>query len=723
MPPNKPVEISELWRGASSRAPWKRLEGQVDSAKNVRLDVTEGASNRNPTVFIADLEGYDTSEFDHEGTYEFFSLHGLLIAIGVRSDTAQTKVIHGWTEEGVPVEVVNVVGNYNYLPTDPHSLLVSKSLNTMIICNPAAALTMNDAFSVQQSINYIENGDQAVAGTAASFGGTFDTFAEVLEATAAVGVNGTWVTVEFDRDQDPAGTYVFLDQTELYPLYDGVNGSRIFTAADEVFPKHEQWLRIAVPDSELGRPTPSTWPQRLIYDGTTLYYTVIEWGQRLSGNQSTNPPPTLLDIGGVCRDVTVYQRRMLLLGEGTIVGSRAGQYFGFFIDNVNAPAEDDPLDLEMSFEDIGVGMFMVEIGERILIATESSQIQFHSGLEALTNINGRMSLVTRFQTMDVHPSVGPGSGTIMDQMMNIHRYRYIDSDVGIAYTGHLNLHTLRDWSGRDPHGLYEIERMLYVTDDAAVDTMVHFEFIVGDQVLQSAWSQYEFDGDLLFAYDWGDRHRLVIRDSTGFSLMSHVPQETAPPGNFLWWPRIDRLEPILLTSITYDESTDETTFQHSGRSGDLDATKIVLQDTGALHQVLVPKEILSNGDVVVQGKYDDLSDEPYIGFDYESELVLTNLFVGMTPREPLVSELYVFHHRSTDYTVFILGPDGNEKSSPYQSTRAGQQQLGIPRLESYWSEHTNIGDVREVDLRLFHEGPGQVIWTGITYYLDVQGKG
>ena len=282
--------------------------------------------------------------------------------------------------------------------------------------------------------------------------------------------------------------------------------------------------------------------------------------------------------------------------------------------------------------------------------------------------------------------------------------------------------------------------MTYVTDTVEDDTLLHQKLSFEGQMVQSAWVNYEFQGKVHLVYEWEDRHLVVTQDATGFSLVAYIHEDVAPPSGMSFWPRMDRLETA--TGI-YDATTQTTTFTHTGRDGTLADSRIVLNVEDRYHQVLVPASLDDNGDPVFNGRWDTISDfdedgekqyntdgtemrtavTPYLGYTYTAELVLTNLWAGMSPQLVAVASLYVFHLRSTDYDVIVNKPDGTEETRPWEGKVAGTMVLGVPSLSTHFSEHSSIGDVREVDLTLRHTSPGQVIWTGLMYLADVGGIG
>lgn len=743
------VSIGELWRGPSGQPPWQRKPGQINDGQNVRFDPAEGISTREPTRFVADLSGWSDADFDHDGTYAFFGFKDLVVAIGVKSDSAQTKTIHAWDLDGNPVEVVDTLTNdsgdvgFEYLPDDPDDLAVAIQHDTMVICNRAKEIDYTDGWSDDEIYSYIRDGYPNSGRT--SDGEHASSPVDYFSDLPSDPVNSVWARVKLDEDANPAGYYMRYDSGGEYPYYNRSTNpdSNIFTTSDELFPNHGNWFRISKPDQGTARPDPATFPHRLVYDGTALYWCQVGWRPRLSGANATNPRRSI--CGGTSREryikgVAFYQTRFFMLGIRSIVGSASSDYFNFYNDNINVPTDADPVDKDIGFANTGQGRALAECGERLMVFCEAAQIEFGSGDEALTAINGRMQVVTRHSWQDVRPAIKAGQVTMLDAQNDVHQFTYHSRDYGVVYTGQLNIHDRRRFYPRTPEGLFHVQRLLYLTD-ATLDAIMHQQFEVEGSTVQSAWWDFRTQGRIVFAYEWEAEHILITSDDDeGFAMVKWSHEELPPPGDMSFYPALDHLEEV--TGV-YDESTHTTAFSHTGRTGSLARSRVVLNVENYLHHVLVPDSIDSNGDVVVNGRWDSVPDvdsngdrqydsngdeirvsvTPYVGFTYDSEAELTKLWAGLHPAAVLCNRFFVFFHRSTDWKLRIERPGNDDVYIEWQSTQLGEYSLGEPYLETGAYDVPGIGDVREATLTLVHDSPGRATWSGLMYVAEAGGYG
>jgi hypothetical protein len=788
----RPVEIAQLWRGASSQAPWKRLEGQVSDSLNIRHDIARGAIKRNPTTLIRDLErsehrdkngnpypGQTPGPLDPDGKWFFTSIRNILVAIGRDSQPGIGAIpgvpqIHAWDDDGTPIPIVDyqktivqVTADFDFIPADPASQLrVAVSQDTILVGKTTVQLNTQRAWSFRQSYNYIKHGNENPPSILGGFGDPLagdgftntvfdpqadpptpgaDVFESLDQANDAIPApnDGTVIRTRFDFELDPAGWYIAFDG-DAYPRRGTDAGqdpdSVAINEADEMFPRHGRWFR--VPDGrgpatgdqsgndvgdanngqQVARPHFERWPQRLLYDDTqnVLYWSRGPWKHRLSGNPASNPKPSL--TLQQCQGLTFFQNRLTVSSQGSIIGSRAGDYFNFYLNNVNGIGDDDRFDQFISFGNVGDVIRQAECGNRLILLCESAQVEFGSGDESLTNLNGRQRLLTRFKTKNIRPAEGPGVVTILDQYLNVHQYTFMSPEVGVAYTGRLNIHDRDRWFRRDPAAVFAIDRLTYVPEVDG-DTMTHEIFLIEGSEIQSAWSRFETVGTIKYVDEWRQAHRWITQDDVGYTLVHYVHEDVQPPDDAQFWPSIDRLERV---SGTYDAFNNLTEFQHTNRMGTVEASRLVLMGDDELHEILKPTSVDPAGVLYFVGDHttDGTNDkDPYLGFTYTGQLDLTKLFAGLSAGIVTISRVFVFHENSTDYTAGVRLPDGTEETSEWQGDVTGVTILGRPKNQTFFSDHTLLGDARRCELFLRHTGAGRVTWSGLQYWVDLSGVG
>lgn len=716
--PGNSIQIDRLWMGESGAAPWRRKAGQVSSAKNVRFDIAiGGAVKRNPTQLIADLDGESGSDFDPGANYYFVALRDAIIAIG-------REQVHGWTQAGVPLNVIDeTAGAFaTYINTNPLiNIGTCASFDTMIVLNRRKVVTTTDAWTYQQSLRYIINADitnntgvPAINADPIPSGQYVDTFDE-LELVGPS--NGDVYRVLFDHEFDPSGVYVYWD-------------GAVHADAQGYFPQHGRWFRIPQSGQGQGQYTASTMPHRIVYDDDALTLTLqtCPWRQRVSGNQQTNKRMSF--SGSRIQDVQFKEGRLFLISQTSTCASRTSDFFNLWVNNVNAVADDDRIDLDITESGIGRVLRAVVCGSSLMIVCENAQLQFHSGSDPLTNSNGRHKRITTFQALDIDVAASADVVILVDEFGDVHRFDYSTPDSGgIIYTERLTIHRQKLLEGTDALRPFLIDTTLFLTTDED-HARVHDSFGLQGEIVQSAWGTFEMQDYPVFFGAWGGRINVITRRyasgaSGRYTLLSYVHREIEKPGDMLYMPRMDRMELIAPADMTYTLATNRTSMRHTGSDPSETLSCVVLTQSGKRHVFQRAAEVNSDGTVEFSG--DLTGAEVYLGFTFDTELVLTKLYPGLTSQAADMTRLTVFHYESTDYSIQGEMPSGQlipAQPWKFQPQRVGISQIGVPVFETHFKEFTTFqGDSRRMEITLSSSSPGQVAWLGLEYQVGAGARG
>ena len=182
--------------------------------------------------------------------------------------------------------------------------------------------------------------------------------------------------------------------------------------------------------------------------------------------------------------------------------------------------------------------------------------------------------------------------------------------------------------------------------------------------------------------------------------------------------------------MTYDLDLDETTIPHSGREGDADRSYIVNATEDLRHEFRKVKRLDDNGDPVFAGDIGavdsngDCTEDQYLGFIFDSELTLFELYPGLTSIGIRAERLVIFHYETTDYTVvFLPTPQSDEYKEFFQAHRVGLAKVGQPSFETSWKEIGIECDPREASIKIQSSSPGQYVITGLEYAVHQEGRG
>ena len=706
--------VDRLWRGESDQPPQTRLGGQVEAAINCRLDVTvSGPVRRGPTRLIGDLASLTASNL-----YHIEQIRDCLLFI--RQDEIRAYRV----TDGLELTVVDATpaGDFNqYLqtpgttPLTPDDIVSTVSVDTAVIANRLKTIDTFQTWTYQRIYNFIVTGDEDGSGADAINDRTItapvDKFSELDKAPP----DGTVDLVVLDENNDPHGIYVFHSGAPHanYPL--------------GFYPVSDGWYRIPLTLQDEGRFDPTTMPLIAVYDEDTDTVTVASgpWRHRISGNTASNRASSV--AGSEIIDVFFMQGRIGFVTKTHLVASRDGDFFNFWLNNVNAVDDEDRIDREMlTFKNLGRPLRVLVLGHSLVIGMELGQLAFTAGAETMTSTNGQFRALTKFATQDVEPGDVGDVGYFVDRRGYVHQYGLFDAGGTSvpAYMGWTNIHRFRLTRGKTVDRLFGIDRSMFVTTTGGA-VLAYDSFSQNNEIVQSAWSQLTFKDDPVYFANWNDRIYIVTRDATdGYSIVDYKHYDEEAPAGMSWAPTLDRLE---IVSGVYDEEENETTFQHTGRDGILASSKIVVTTAGMVHQLPNVKRIGPAGEVVVEGGSGEEGDwdaastgtSHFIGFAYLAEVELNEFWPNFDETVLVVSKLTIHHFETSDYQVVIPKADRDDEVYEFEARRLPVQlgdagsHTGFHRVEASF-------DGRKTRPRIRSSSPGRFTIVAVAYEFEKQ---
>ncbi len=712
----------------------------MESAKNTRFDLRiGGAVKRQPTELIIDLLDHANTDFDDLGTYQFASIRGAILAIGKGGITAFTVVI-AWDENGEPLDVVdNSGGSFDaYLDTATDTIKdidVTGSFDTLVLTNRKQdmGLVILDAWTYQQSVSYITQGDEDATPIILAMDKTPENGGEAITNFTALpldseAIDGEVYKVLFDEGFDPAGYYVFFEG-ESPPLYE-----------DGYFPRHDNWYRIPLAEQAQARYDPTIMPHRIILDllNDRVILDECPWRQRASGRPATikKMPWALLNVSTPninnfhIKSVEFFSGRLFLISEKHVTSSRNDDFFNLWVDNVSAITNADRISDDVTQNDVGEVLRATTVGQAIFLMAENGQLEYSSGEDKLTNVNGRIRTITKYPSLDIAPAAGPGLITMIDQFDDVHQYQWGGTgEPSILYTDMLTVHDPRRLENKTPVRIFQIGTTVFIVlDNGTVE--VHDTFIVQAQTVQSAWCTFTFKDPAIYFTQWGSRIKMVSQQansSGGFSLLTYLHRIQPVEEPDLYVPRMDRMELATVGSMVYDIIADQTTIPHTGRDGDIDTTMLVVRgpnESGGFRRAIF---IDPNGDPVFDG---DLTGgtsptDQWLGFTFDWEIELSKLFARISGARETMKGLTVFYFDSTDFTLEWLQTKNHTKlhTKSWQAHRVGVAKVGQASLETGSLDVAMATDPREAVIRIKSNSAGQVAIQALEYELIPAGRG
>ena len=233
----------------------------------------------------------------------------------------------------------------------------------------------------------------------------------VVKIVKSAGVPAVVATDSWDNKtmmvlSDGVPTYADLPPRFETGFTVAINGTAD-EATDPYFVKWDgtKWVETTRPGTKTTL-NKGTLPHQLVQasPGNWVFQAIPDWGQRLVGDDDTNPEPSF--IGAPIRDVFFFRNRLGFLSLDNTILSRAGEYFDFFARSSTQVLDSDPIDLAPPVGGIGYLSHAQEFNEELLIWTDANKQLRLVGGDALSPKNARLVPATTF-AMD--PATRPAS--------------------------------------------------------------------------------------------------------------------------------------------------------------------------------------------------------------------------------------------------------------------------------------------------------------------------
>ena len=432
------------------------------------------------------------------------------------------------------------------------------------------------------------------------------------------------------------------DDTKFYAIKDkhpdfsklpskGPDGFNIEISGDEKSNWDNYWLTFeegtnapegiwveSCPPGTLTTLDPDTLPHKLIRiaDGT-FTFGPSTYDIRTVGDLELSPWPGFVDseIDGM----TFWKNRFGVYSGEYVTLSEAGQYGNFFRTTVLQVLDSDPIDVQLAYPDLSKIQALVPFNENLIAFTDNVQFRME-GDELITPATAHFKPVTEFYSnADVKP-VSSGSSLFFHcspdygDGAKIREFLF-DVDFGFRegseITDHCEGYIPSDMAVLTSSKISKCLAAICPSDPQAV-FLYKYYWQTRDTKIQSAWTRWEFDADVL--------HVTISRDD--IYVLLHVGAEVwiesipLAEGFYDYGMRtVYHLDHRLITSqltSAYDAGADETTFTAPFT---LDATAIIIRNTGT-----DMAGVVAGADIVVPG--DETAATVFVGkpFDFEAEL-------------------------------------------------------------------------------------------------------
>ncbi|MGX9389623.1 phage nozzle protein [Nitrobacteraceae bacterium UC4449_H16] len=279
----------------------------------------------------------------------------------------------------------------------------------------------------------------------------------------------------------------------------------------DVFGNSGYWKEAVAPNTDTEFDA-ATMPHKLTYSAPNFTFSREAYIPRNVGTEVSNPDPSF--VGNTINDVASFQGRCVFLSGSNVIMSRTNRSTNFWQGSASALAETDPIDINSTVESSQM-LAAVQHNKDLAVFTPKAQFTVY-GRNALTPQNASLVLTTRFESeLQAHP-VGAGRNVFF--AANFGRFTDVreffaedasDSNDSRPVTQHVNKYLLGKARLLTSSANYQ---MLMVHTDASQTDAYVYQYIWNDEKkIQSAWSTWKFDNDIVHSFFDEDVLYLVQR--------------------------------------------------------------------------------------------------------------------------------------------------------------------------------------------------------------------
>ncbi|HHZ65953.1 MAG TPA: hypothetical protein EYN51_10755 [Flavobacteriales bacterium] len=313
-----------------------------------------------------------------------------------------------------------------------------------------------------------------------------------------------------------------------------------------------------------------------------IYFTFgpENWASRTVGDEVMSPEPSF--VGQNLNDVVLYKDRLTLLSRDSAVFSEVREPLNFWPTSIMAFVDSDPIDVQAATTTDGVSNFHSGVATEagLLLFTDSGQFLARSGFQdPFTSRTVHIDQISRYQSENISKPAFIGSRVywVTEQGVNSKVWEYIVTSASgggsfsgsaTEITGHVPRYLPRNIykiTGNDNENI-----VCFFSRDEAETIYVYQYLFSGNNRLQSAWSKWTFDQDIVNG-GFIDRNLHLLMDRTDVFHGPSTTLEYLPPR--MSDPNIDD-SPIADMPVYLDHRSQYT------------VTDVLHQNPSGLHQLV-----------------------------------------------------------------------------------------------------------------------------------------
>lgn len=485
-----------------------------------------------------------------------------------------------------------------------------------------------------------------------------------------------------------------------------------------------RWLRVPAPGQVEANLDETTMPVKMVrnFVGPTPVFDVdvIEWGFRQTGDEDTNPVPSLWKKRAKLADISFHRNRLVLAGDENIVFSQAGNFFDFYIEDDQEVVDSDPIDVELSANEVTLTDFIVPFRKAMAIWTKAGRQFELNAPEALTHKTAAITPTTNKHSQAVRPapmgnrvyfaSSEAGSATIQEYFFDDNQASTDTGDV-TAHVFGLLPDTVRTLATAPNRQTLVVLPANTANDHQLYVYRVHFK---GLDKEQSAWSIFELPSTERIsdiAIIENDMY-LLIDTAAGYVIERMPLSREVPTTGWAYVVHLDRQ--ATLTGV-YAAGPNKTTWTQP--FSDSTPNTVVLGPAfGASSGLVLTPTRISATTVEIAGDFS--AGQVVLGRKYTKSVELSRVFhqdanrISDIEGTVFLREMLVQHSESGEYKLRLVKPGRADRVLTFTPpTGTLIEALGQMRMHM-------IGDTRDARIFVENDSPKPSTISTVDYVAD-----
>ena len=262
----------------------------------------------------------------------------------------------------------------------------------------------------------------------------------------------------------------------------------------------------------------------------SIYFTLkpITWSEREVGDSSSNPFPSFGNYEGstdatdalyVINDIFFHRNRLGFVSDENVILSEAGSYFNFFHTTVLSVLDTAVIDVAVSNNQVAILKSAIPFQENLVLFSDLQQFKLTSD-QFLTPTSVTVDVATNFETSTDTKPVPAGKTIFFPFQRGAYsgiREYFIDIASETNDANEVSAHVPEYMEGTvKKMAVSSNEEVLLVLSDSDRKELTVYKYYYNDkEKLQSAWSKWKFDAEIIDVEFIGSVAFLLFRRGNG----------------------------------------------------------------------------------------------------------------------------------------------------------------------------------------------------------------